>query len=50
VADGLVEPAVDLSRLSVAAPWWFGLAPDGSPMLLRNLGTTEIYAMRLERR
>ncbi len=27
---------------------WFGLAPDGSPLLLRRAGSEEIYALDWE--
>jgi len=27
---------------------WSGLAPDGSPLLLRNVGTQEVYALNVE--
>jgi hypothetical protein len=34
----------------VVIPWntWFGLAPDGSPLLMRDIGTQEVYALDLE--
>ena len=39
---------MDLSHYQVAAYWWSGLTPDDSPMILRNLSATEVYALRLE--
>ena len=29
---------------------WSGLTPDDSPLILRNLGAMEVYALELERR
>jgi hypothetical protein len=29
-------------------PTWFGLAPDDSPLLLRDIGTQEVYALDWE--
>jgi hypothetical protein len=25
--------------------WWSGITPDGSPLVLRDVGTQEIYAL-----
>jgi Tol biopolymer transport system component len=47
VADGRVEPLADLP---VASYRWSGLAPDDSPIVLMNLGTTEVYALELGHR
>ena len=30
--------------------FWFGLDPDDNPLLLRDEGTDEIYALTLERK
>ena len=48
LSDGKVEDLMDLSHYQVAAYWWSGLTPDDSPMILRNLIATEVYALRLE--
>ena len=48
---------VDLRRLQreiefrrVVTPWisWSGLTPDGSPLLMRDIGTEEVYALDLD--
>jgi hypothetical protein len=39
----------DLHRYSSAAAGeWSGIAPDGSALFARDLGTSEIYALDLE--
>jgi hypothetical protein len=43
-----LEEVVRLSnvrRTGVAGGIWFGLTPDGSPLILRDTGTQEIYAL-----
>jgi Tol biopolymer transport system component len=50
VADGHVEELVSLHSYPNLATWWSGVAPDNSPLILRNLGITEIYALTLESR
>jgi hypothetical protein len=34
----------------VVTPWvsWSGLTPDGSPLLMRDTGTQEVYALDFE--
>jgi Tol biopolymer transport system component len=34
----------------VITPWvsWSGLAPDGSPLLMRDIGSQEVYALDFE--
>jgi Tol biopolymer transport system component/DNA-binding winged helix-turn-helix (wHTH) protein len=49
ISDGHVDQIIDLNSLPILSYWWSGLAPDNSPIFLRNLGTTELYALRLER-
>jgi hypothetical protein len=41
---------VDLKSFRMAGylGWWLGLAPDDSPLLLRDTGTQEIYALDWE--
>lgn len=51
MSDGNVERVTGLERVSlVNVPWgpWIGLAPDDSPIALRSIGATEIYALDLE--
>ena len=50
VADGHVDSLVNLHGLSNLAWWWSGVTPDNSPMILRNVGGTEIYSLALEHR
>jgi len=49
VSDGFVQDIADLQHYPVAAPWWSGLTPDDAPLVLRNLGATEIYALEFDR-
>jgi hypothetical protein len=48
VSDGRVEDLVDLLHYPLAAYWWNGLAPDDSPIILRSLRATEVYALALD--
>jgi hypothetical protein len=51
VRDPKVERVVSLKDFRRAwATWgqWFALAPDDSPLLLRNVGSEEIYALDWE--
>jgi Tol biopolymer transport system component len=34
-----------IKRTGIGGAYWFGLTPDGSPLLLRDTGTQEIYAL-----
>jgi len=48
---GAVEQVVSLKdfRRVVAFGFpWIGLTPDGSPLLLRDTGTLEVYALDFE--
>jgi Tol biopolymer transport system component len=48
VSDHKVEQLVSLKDFRLAGGLvgaWFGLAPDDSPLLVRNVGTQEIYAL-----
>ena len=50
LADRQVERVADLKsflRTGFEASW-FGLAPDGSPLVLRNTGTADIYSLDWE--
>lgn len=48
VSDGTVENLASLHDYPNLSWWWSGITPDNSPLILRNLGTTEIYALSLE--
>jgi Tol biopolymer transport system component/DNA-binding winged helix-turn-helix (wHTH) protein len=50
VADEKVEFLADLSVYPYLGWWWSGLAPDNSPLVLRNLDSFNIYALTLERK
>ena len=50
VADGHVEQLVNLRNYPRLAWGWSGVAPDNSPLILRNLGPTEIYSLTLDLR
>jgi len=46
-----VERVVDLKNFRMTGySWgfWLGLAPDDSPLLLRDVGTQEIYALDVD--
>jgi len=47
-ATGQVDQLTSLHAYPNLAWWWSGLAPDDSPLILRNLGTNEIYSLALE--
>ena len=50
IDDGHVEVVASLKGFGRAAGWgvWFGLAPDDSPLVVRDVGTHEIYALDWE--
>jgi Tol biopolymer transport system component len=51
MSDRKLERVVSLKNLRRAWAWagaWTGLAPDGSPLLLRDVGIEEIYALDVE--
>ena len=52
ISDGKTEQVVSLNRIRLTGAWggawWFGLAPDDSPLVLRDAGTQEIYALDWE--
>ena len=50
VADGHVDLLTRLHAYPDLAWWWSGVTPDNSPLILRNLGSTEIYSLALEYR
>jgi Tol biopolymer transport system component len=48
VSDHKLERIVGLKNLARAFGdmyWWSGITPDGSPLVLRDVGTQEIYAL-----
>ncbi len=47
VADGFSERIMDLTQFSATGSWgtWSTIAPDGSLLLLRDLGGADIYAL-----
>jgi Tol biopolymer transport system component/DNA-binding winged helix-turn-helix (wHTH) protein len=47
IADGSIERVVSKPSFPLAGNWgyWSGLTPDGSTLLLRELGTSDIYAL-----
>jgi Tol biopolymer transport system component/DNA-binding winged helix-turn-helix (wHTH) protein len=49
IDDGRVEVLTSLSSFSRAAYWWSGLSPNDTPILLRDIGAIEIYALDIER-
>jgi len=50
ISDRKLEQVLDLknSRMGGYFGYWLGLAPDDSPLLLRDTGSQEIYALDLE--
>ncbi|HKW98221.1 MAG TPA: protein kinase [Bryobacteraceae bacterium] len=50
VTDQKLEEVVGLKHFRQATAWgsWTGLAPDNSPLLVREIGSTEIYALDWE--
>jgi Tol biopolymer transport system component/DNA-binding winged helix-turn-helix (wHTH) protein len=47
ISDGLVDELVNLETFPRTTYWWSGLALDDSPIILRNIGATEVYALHL---
>jgi serine/threonine protein kinase/Tol biopolymer transport system component len=47
ISDHKVESVADLKHFRQAGYWsvWLGMAPDDSPLLLRDTGTQEVYAL-----
>jgi len=50
ITGGFMEETVSLEGFPLRAYWWSGLSLDDSPLVLRQLGGPEIYALHLERR
>jgi Tol biopolymer transport system component len=47
IRDRKIERVADLKHFRQAGFWnvWLGMAPDDSPLLLRDTGTQEVYAL-----
>jgi len=47
IRDWKIERIADLKKFRQTGFWnvWLGMAPDDSPLLLRDTGTQEIYAL-----
>jgi Tol biopolymer transport system component/DNA-binding winged helix-turn-helix (wHTH) protein len=50
LANGRVDELFNLQAYPDLSWWWSGVAPDGSPLILRNLGSNEIYSLTLDSR
>ena len=52
IADGAIEHVIDLKdfRYTGNANGWMGLDPNGAPLFLRDLSTSDIYSLTLEQR
>ena len=47
ISDRKVEQAADLKNIPITGrlTGWLGLAPDDSPLVMRDTGTQEIYSL-----
>jgi Tol biopolymer transport system component/DNA-binding winged helix-turn-helix (wHTH) protein len=51
ISDGVEERVVDLKGFrSTGVAGWFGLDPEDTPMLIRDVGTADLYALTLDQR
>jgi hypothetical protein len=50
IQDRKVEQWASLKgiRRTGSYGWWMGLTPDDSPLILRNIGSEDIYALEME--
>jgi Tol biopolymer transport system component len=48
VSDHKLERLASLEHLRLAPVFWTGVDPSGSPLILRDVGTEEIYALDLQ--
>ena len=53
LTDGKVEDLTNLDKIvgltdSEYANYWFGIAPDDSPLIFRSISTQEVYALEVE--
>lgn len=46
IKDHKIQKLADLSGVPITGAWgqWAAVAPDGSPLILRNVGLNEIYS------
>ena len=47
ISDHKQERFASLAHVRLAPVWWTGVSPGGSPLILRDVGTEEIYALDL---
>jgi Tol biopolymer transport system component/DNA-binding winged helix-turn-helix (wHTH) protein len=48
ISDGKPERVAGFGSIRRAAWWWSGLTPKDEPLILRDLGTSEIYALDVD--
>jgi hypothetical protein len=48
ISDLTLNQVVDLKNFTPAGSGWLALAPDDSPLLLRDTGTQDVYALDWE--
>jgi hypothetical protein len=51
IADGTIEQVTDLKgvgQTGFRSGFWMGLTPEDSPLILRDVGTEEIYSLDLK--
>jgi len=48
LSDHKLQRFTSLDQVRLAPVWWTGVSPDGSPLILRDVGTEEIYALDLQ--
>ncbi len=48
ISDLTLEQVIDLKNFTLAGFGWLALAPDDSPLLLRDTGTQDVYALDWE--
>ena len=48
ISDHKSEQVVDLKNFTITGADWLALAPDDSPLLLRDTGTQDVYALDWE--
>jgi DNA-binding winged helix-turn-helix (wHTH) protein/Tol biopolymer transport system component len=48
VSDGKIERVATFDGINRAASWLSGLTPDDSPLILRDIGTQEVYALDVD--
>jgi hypothetical protein len=50
ISDRKLERLVELKNITLTGHFtiWIGLTPDDSPLLLRNAGTQDVYALDWE--